>query len=206
MRILAIGAHPDDIELGLGASIVKHVTAGDEVHAIVLTAGAVGIPDGAPYELRTNETERALRHLGCTSILQHDFPDTDLLNHIPQMIRFLEREIASIKPDRVYTMFRDDRHQDHRAVFQASDVACRAVPQILMYETPSAHPAFVPTVFNVVTAEQMQRKREALAMHESQKHRLYMDQRSIAAAGKFRAVQIGVDSDAEAFMAHKFIL
>ena len=63
---------------------------------------------------------------------------------------------------RVYTMHDADRHQDHLAVYQASMVACRTIPQILGYETPSTWLSFMPQVFESVKEEYFTVKLAAL--------------------------------------------
>lgn len=203
---LFIGAHPDDIELGCGGTIAKLTDAGVDVHCLIMTRGNVGttFPD-----VRQNETLDALRSLGVpeSQVYQKDYPDTRL-DTVPQadLIREIENVVRWLEPDRVYTMFREDRHQDHRAIFHASDVACRKVPQVLIYETPSAYPAFVPTVFEELSPKVLERKKASLAHHASQGSRVYMEQAAISAAGKFRATQVGLSDNCEGFIAHKFIL
>ncbi|WP_158601797.1 PIG-L deacetylase family protein [Solilutibacter pythonis] len=202
-KALFIGAHPDDIELGCGGTIAKFIERDIEPYCLVATRGGTA----AFGHDRVQETATALNTLGVPmeNIVQHDFPDARL-DSVPlfELIRCIENTVASIKPDRVYTMFREDRHQDHRAVFHASDVACRKVPQILVYETPSAYPNFVPTFFEALSPAQIQLKKTALAAHVSQGERIYMDHEAITAACKFRATQVGLNQ-CEGFIAHKFI-
>lgn len=201
---LFIGAHPDDIELGCGGTIAKFTDAGIAVHCLIMTRGGVA----SFGQDRATETRNALCTLGVAPdrITVHDFPDTRL-DTVPlvDLVHAIEDEVARVRPDRVYTMFREDRHQDHRAVFHASDVACRKVPQILVYETPSAYPNFVPTAFEELDAGLMRRKHVALASHVSQGERIYMGQDAIAAASKFRATQVGL-AHGEGFILHKFVL
>src|SRR6185369_12150547 len=122
------------------------------------------------------------------------------LNDLIEAIEVHFRECA---PDRVYTMFREDRHQDHRAVYQASAVACRRASQILAYETPSSYPNFLPTVFEAV-GDYMERKVEALKLHVSQGDRLYMSEDMIRSAAHFRGVQVELGR-AEGFIPYKLV-
>ena len=78
MKILAIGAHPDDIELGLGGSLARYVEEGKEVYALILSRGEKGVrdekvegklvkekeKDELKGKMRDNETRRALNLLG----------------------------------------------------------------------------------------------------------------------------------------------
>ena len=72
MRVLAIGSHPDDIEIGCGGSLAKHIENGDIVSVLILTTGEKG---GQPKK-RVEETVIALRSLGLSDITFGEFPDT----------------------------------------------------------------------------------------------------------------------------------
>jgi LmbE family N-acetylglucosaminyl deacetylase len=199
--VLALGAHPDDLELGCGATLAKLADAGVRVTAVVLSRGGEGASPGSD---RAAETRGALEALGVHEVVQHSLPDTRLHEHLNQLIALIEGHVRELSPDRVYTMFDGDRHQDHRAVYQASAVACRRVPQILGYETPSSYPNFVPTVFEPVD-EFIERKVRALQMHESQGKRLYMHEDKIRSAAHFRGVQVDL-GQTEGFIPYKLVL
>ena len=199
--ILALGAHPDDLELGCGATLAKLVANGADVHAVILTDGQRGGVEGLD---RGAETRAGLELLGVTNVILHQFPDTRLHEHLNELIAVIERHVAEIRPDRVYTMFAQDRHQDHRAVYEASAVACRRVPQILAYETPSSYPNFVPTVFEPVD-DFIERKVAALKVHQSQGSRLYMQEEKIRSAAHFRGVQVDL-GQTEGFIPYKLVL
>ena len=199
--ILALGAHPDDLELGCGATLAKLVEGGAHVTAVILSDGGRGADDRFD---RGAEARAALTSLGVQQIVQHDFPDTRLHEHLNGLIAAVEQQVQKVAPQRVYTMFHDDRHQDHRAVYQASVVACRTVPQILAYETPSSYPNFVPTVFEQVD-DFIERKVAALKLHESQGDRLYMQEDKIRSAAHFRGVQVDL-GQIEGFIPYKMIL
>jgi LmbE family N-acetylglucosaminyl deacetylase len=199
--ILAIGAHPDDIELGCGGSLAKHALEGARIEAVVFSKGRRGTLSDKDRE---RETETALRLLGVSHITVYDFEDTQLWRFVSEMIEVLDRHIAASKPDRVYTMFQHDRHQDHRAVYEASAIACRRVPQVLGYETPSSYPNFTPTVFQDI-ADHLPSKISALMTHKSQGERLYMQEEKIRAAAHFRGVQVDV-GPSEGFIPYKVIL
>jgi LmbE family N-acetylglucosaminyl deacetylase len=199
--VLALGAHPDDLELGCGATLAKLCAGGTQVTAVVLSEGTRGT---LPHRDRTAETQAALMSLGVQKIIQHQFPDTRLHEQLNDVIATLERHVSELGPQRVYTMFHDDRHQDHRAVYQASAVACRRVPQVLGYETPSSYPNFVPTVFEPVD-EFIELKVRALQMHRSQGERLYMHEDKIRSAAHFRGVQVDL-GQVEGFIPYKLVL
>ena len=198
--ILALGAHPDDLELGCGATLAKLIERGAKVCAIIFTDGS----KGGPGVDRGEETLTALRSLGVQSVRQHSFPDTRLHEHLNDLIATIEHHVREISPSRVYTMFHGDRHQDHRTIYEASIVACRRVPQILAYETPSSYPNFVPTVFEPID-DFIERKVAALKLHRSQGERLYMHEEKIRSAAHFRGVQVDL-GQTEGFIPYKLVL
>src|SRR3954462_2728189 len=166
--VLAMGAHPDDLELGCGATLAKLSASGVAVHAVIFSKGEQGGPSGFD---RAAETRVALEALGAASVTQHDFADTRLHEALNELIACTEDHVRAVAPDRVYTMFHLDRHQDHRTVHEASVVACRKVRQILGYETPSSYPNFMPTVFEPID-DFIEAKIAALKLHVSQGDRL----------------------------------
>ena len=148
MSILAIGAHPDDIELGCGGTLAKLAQAGAQIHAVIFPKGRRG---ALSDQDRATETRAALEILGVQKISVYDFEDTRLSGWLNEMVEVLDQHVAAHIPRRAYTMFQHDRHQDHRAVYEASAIACRHVSQFLGYETPSSYPNFVPTVFEDIS-------------------------------------------------------
>jgi LmbE family N-acetylglucosaminyl deacetylase len=198
--VLALGAHPDDLELGCGASLAKLAAQGVDVHAVILTDGGQG---GSTDFDRGEETRAGLAVLGVTNVTLHSFPDTRLHECLNDLIAVIEQHVREVEPDRVYTMFDRDRHQDHRAVYDASAVACRRVPQILGYETPSSYPNFIPTIFEPVD-DFIERKVEALKVHQSQGSRLYMQEEKIRSAAHFRGVQVDL-GQTEGFIPYKLV-
>ena len=135
--ILAIGAHPDDIELGCGGTLAKLGAQGVPVRALIFSKGRRGVIND---EDRSTETRVALGQIGITDIHVYDFEDTKLWLNVTDLISVIEEHVRELNPFRVYTMFHQDRHQDHRAVHEASTVACRSVDQLLGYETPAPTP------------------------------------------------------------------
>lgn len=201
LRILVLGAHPDDIELGCGASLAKLARAGAHIDAVVFSKGRRGALSDAD---RAAESKTALQLLGIRQVAIYDFEDTQLWRHVNEMIEVIDGHMAAQLPDRVYTMFQHDRHQDHRAVYEASATACRKVPQLLGYETPSSYPNFVPTVFEQIDAH-LETKVAALKCHASQADRHYMQESNIRAAAHFRGAQIA-QGPSEGFVPYKVIL
>lgn len=204
--IIAIGAHPDDIELGCGASLAKLSKEGFDIFAIVLSNGSKGNPFN---QNRIEETSQALSMLGVNRTFFLDFEDTKLALSLCEIIISLEICLKDISSQsniaRIYTMFEEDRHQDHRAIFDASIVAFRTVAQILCYETPSSSTYFNPKVFERIDEIFLEKKIEALKNHKSQMHRNYMSENFIRSVAIFRGQQAGFPLS-EGFIPYKMIL
>ena len=140
MNVLAIGAHFDDIELGCGGTLAKHVAKGDNVFAYVATTSGYLSPD--KIEIRTNDIAHSEGvaamaalgvHLICGKFATLAIEFTDDLNI--EIIRIVERE----KIDIVYSHWVGDIHHDHQAVARASLHSCRHVPNLLMYRSNWYH-------------------------------------------------------------------
>ena len=204
--IIAIGAHPDDIELGCGASLAKLSQEGFDIFAVVLTSGSKGNPFN---QNRFQETSKALNLLGVTKTFFLNFEDTKLALNLHEIIITLENILkeTSLKSNikRIYTMFEEDRHQDHRAIYDASIVAFRKVSQILCYETPSSGIDFNPKVFEQVDEIFLEKKIKAINYHRSQMHRNYMSENFIRSVATFRGQQAGF-SLSEGFVPYKMVL
>lgn len=201
LSILAIGAHPDDVELGCGGSLARYAAAGVPVSVLIFSHGRRG---AMTHEDRAEESTRAFARIGVTDVVVLDFPDTGLHSIHCELVEAIEAHVASRDPTRVYTMFEHDRHQDHRAIYHASTVACRRVPQLLSYETPSSYPNFVPTVFEAI-GETLEQKIEALKCHASQRERFYMQEEKIRAAAHFRGAQVEREP-CEGFIPYRMML
>lgn len=121
-RVLAIGAHPDDIEFGAGGTIAKWSAAGAEVVIVITTDGSKGSwdPDTEPTELaerRAAEQRAAARELGVARIVQLGHVDGEL-EYSRQLRIDMATQIRLQKPDVVLShdpWQRYQMHPDHRA-------------------------------------------------------------------------------------------
>lgn len=160
-RVLAIGAHPDDVEIGCGGTLAKHRDRGDALMILTMSRGA----RGGHAEARTHEAQRAADRLGAT--LQFgDFQDATIPEGVAS-IEIMEAAIRTFRPTHVYTHSRDDTHQDHRAVHAATLVAAREVAHLYCYQSPSSTVDFRPQLFVDISA-QIDAKLELIGMHASQ--------------------------------------
>jgi LmbE family N-acetylglucosaminyl deacetylase len=168
--ILAIGAHPDDIEIGCGATLAKHKARGDIVHGLILTGGG---QHGNPL-IRESEVRRAASIVGIKSLSFADLEDTYIFENLRATILAIEALVEQINPDIVYSHSEHDRHQDHLGAFLATRVACRKIAQVLLYETPSILPTFNPQVF-INIEDTIEKKLDAIRVYASQSSSYYME-------------------------------
>lgn len=140
-RVLAIGAHPDDVEIGVGGILAAHRDAGDEVVILTMSRGG----RGGEADDRQHEALTSAELLSARLFLE-DLIDTEITNTGPT-VAAIERVVAEVDPTIVYTHSIHDRHQDHRAVHEATLVATRRVGTVACYQSPSATVDFRPTRF-----------------------------------------------------------
>jgi LmbE family N-acetylglucosaminyl deacetylase len=163
-RVLAVGAHPDDVELGCGATLLAHSAAGDAVTMLVMTGGENGPGDDAAVVGRRAEQHEAARTLGAR-LMWGGLRDCTLLPDAAT-VAVVERAIEETGAEVVYVHAPDDSHQDHRAAAAATLSAARRLSRVLHYQSPSTL-TFSPTTFVDVTAF-LSGKLAALRAHASQ--------------------------------------
>jgi LmbE family N-acetylglucosaminyl deacetylase/CheY-like chemotaxis protein len=139
--VLAIGAHPDDVEIGVGGILLRHAAAGHDVAVLTLTGGEEG---GTP-EQRAQESERAAE-LMSAHLFHVDLTDTSV-SEGGATIAAIKRVIDEVLPSTIYTHTARDVHQDHRNVHHATLVAARGVARVYCYQAPSTTVEFHPTRF-----------------------------------------------------------
>lgn len=174
-RVLVIGAHLDDEVLGAGGAIARHAQAGDAVTVCLVCQRAYD-HRVRPRTTKAEEASarRAALILGYQDLRFLRLQDERLDGRLLDVIRPIEACVREVKPEIVYTHHRGDSNQDHRAVFQASMIACRSiahykVSRLLAFEIPSstdvAPPfpeyAFQPTFYVNIT-EALPKKLQAM--------------------------------------------
>ena len=160
-RVHAIGAHPDDVEIGVGGILARHHAAGDPVLILTLSGGE----RGGPEDERRQESVAAARVLGA-ALEVGDLPDTRISEGL-ETIRRIRQAIDHFRPTTVYTHTPRDGHQDHRNVYQATVVAARGVANLYCYQSPSTTPEFQPTLF-VNIGDLLPTKLRALEQYQTQ--------------------------------------
>lgn len=177
-RILAIAAHPDDVELGCSGLLQRY----SQRRILIMTCGEQG---GAAPMRRGEAIEAAAVLEASATVL--DFPDT--LLEVADLIPVIEAEIAATRPTVIATLSDVDLHQDHRAVAIATEIAARdAQCTILAYVTPSAAERWRPNWFVNLTEAHMARKLQALRCHRSQQDRRYLSDEYVRGMGHYWAM------------------
>ena len=200
-RILALGAHPDDIELGCGGSLVKFAQQGSELHAAVFSQCK---DEDAPESLtRATEYRAASAIIGLKQPLLFDFPNRELPEHRHEIMAVMEKLQGQLRPDLVFIPFLEDPHQDHETVARAAIRTFRRRETVLQFEILryGSH-SFTPSLF-IDISDSLNKKIEALGKYESQvKRRAYFDEESFRSLARTRGAQSGYDY-AEGFVVYK---
>jgi bacillithiol biosynthesis deacetylase BshB1 len=121
LDILAFGAHPDDVELGCGATIAKEISLGKKVGIIDLTRGELGTRGSA--DLRTIEATNAAKILGVSIRENLNFADGFFINDKFHQLEIIKL-IRKYQPDIVLCNTIDDRHIDHSKGSKLVSDAC----------------------------------------------------------------------------------
>jgi len=170
LRILVVGSHPDDVEIGAGALVLKSVELGAEVHVLVLT--------DEPDSGRTRRTEAVLgaRELGVPPervlfaglVDGHLRADRDSVRAVRELMA-----ARGVDPDVVVTHTQADSHTDHVEANRIAHAAFRG--RVFLHYSihlSSESDRFAPRVFVEVTGDRLAAKGRALAAHGSQSDRI----------------------------------
>jgi len=173
--MLAIGPHPDDIEIGIGGIVAKHAALGHRVGLCDLTAGEMGSNGTVEERLAEAETARAV--LGAAWRVNLRLPDR-AIGSSPDHQRLVAGLVRSARPKVVAIPYWSDRHPDHVAAshlltesvfsaglrrYQADGEAWKPESICYYFINDMAVPSFVVDV-----SEHYETKRRALACHVTQ--------------------------------------
>jgi len=196
--ILAVGSHPDDIELGCGGTLYQAAKQGTKIIAVFMTKGELS----ASPQIRMQESKNALSILGVSKVHFGDFTDSEV-PHSRKAVDFLESFAIKHKPGIVLTHSVNDVHQDHRQTGWLSISAFRNIPRILAYETPRVTSTYAPNYF-VDISKSTAAKWKALQCHISQKTKHYIAYESMVNLASYRGSQVGLHA-AEAYEVVKYV-
>ena len=171
--IMAIGAHPDDIEFGCSGTIYNHTQNGDYVVMVVMTN--TKSVDGVTGKVLRTKEENQEETINSANVLGCDIeflPFKDL--HVPfdfESVSKLDKLIRDHKIDTIYTHWTGDANQDHIATFKTTMAAARYVPNVFCYEQipiPRVSENEMKAQYYVNITDSFDKKIEASLCHQSQ--------------------------------------
>src|SRR5579883_518673 len=187
LRILCLGAHCDDIDIGCGGTLIKLLSRGAwEVTWAVMSADGV-----RARELRAS-ARRFLRRATRASVLTYEFKDT----YFPAEYAAIKKTFESLKsapqPDIVFTHHRDDLHQDHRIVAELTWNAFRR-HLILEYEIPKYEGGLMtPNAYVQLPPAQVRAKARALLdCYASQRAKAWFTGQTFTSLMRLRGIEAG---------------
>ncbi len=209
MKVLVIAAHPDDEVLGVGGTILKHTANGDDVYVCIVTKAYEPNWSKEYIKNKLKEAKEVDKILGVKKRIFCNFPTTKL-NTIStgEFTEEISNVIENVKPEIVYTHFKDDMNRDHGILFNATLVASRPDMNkkisLMCFETLSSTEwgsvAFKPNVYTDIS-DYIEEKIEAFLKYQTE-NKKYPHPRSPAGIkiwAKQRGVEICVEY-AEAFI------
>ena len=186
-RVLVIAAHPDDEVLGMGGTIAKYASRGDEVAVLIVTDGSTSQYRNDPkleeiIRTKKAETDHCAAALGVKQVFYGGLPDMklDITPHV-EINSVIENTISAFQPSIVFTHFSGDVNKDHRRVCESTLVACRPVPEqcvkrLFLYSVPSstewnaqtAANAFLPNWYEDISGLYAEKKYKAMECYQTE--------------------------------------
>jgi LmbE family N-acetylglucosaminyl deacetylase len=202
-KILCLGAHSDDIEIGCGGTILKLTEEhpGLEVMWVVFSA------EGERRAEATASAKAFLKKADKARVLVKDFRGS-FFPFQGETIKSFFETLKPFQPDLVFTHYRDDRHQDHRVL---SDLAWNTFRShvLLEYEIPKYDGDYgAPNVFVPVSKAHLARKSKLLLTHfKSQASKHWFSDELFMATPRIRGMECDSPTRyAEAFYSRKMVL
>jgi LmbE family N-acetylglucosaminyl deacetylase len=204
LRVLCLGAHSDDIEIGCGATILRLAARRPrpEFHWVVWSAGG-------ERELEAKRGARTFLGPGASKAIRvHAFRDGFFPAQFAEIKQAFESMAREFRPDIVFTHARDDRHQDHRVV---SDLTWNTFRNqlILEYEIPKWDGDLGRPNFYVPVSEATARRKSEglLSVFGSQRSKDWFSRETFLGLMRVRGMECrAAEALAEAFYARKVII
>jgi len=184
MKVLAIGAHPDDIEIFMYGIISICKDRGDKIHLAIATDGSAGNVLGFPNlsKVRKTETMKALKVFGTPHFF--NFSDGNIA-YTSNPVEHIKNYIHSIKPDLIITHSPEDYHPDHSALANFIKLATGFLCPILYADTLMGV-NFVPEYYIDIT-QFFEEKSKAILFHKSQNPERFL--KATTLLNRFRSAQ-----------------
>lgn len=169
--VLAIGAHPDDVEFSCLGFLLQLSEQGTKVNVYIASNGSIGDPSSGPHRLQeSNEALACIKNVSVFSNSVSGIPET-AYEKLSSEIRSL---ILEIEPDLILVHDSNDTHQEHRYLHDIVITAARRCPvSIFTYKSVSVTAAFKENIF-VDIGKYLNKKMLALSKHISQAEHEYM--------------------------------
>tara|TARA_B100001057_G_C22631665_1_gene864616 strand:- start:98 stop:766 length:669 start_codon:yes stop_codon:yes gene_type:complete len=212
-KVIIFAAHPDDEILGCGGTIIKHTTEGDSVSIVFTCDGESSrVDDKNKIISRCNSAISVSKLLGCNKPIFLNLKDNRLDDYnLLDVVKKIEKIINKLKPNIIYTHYKNDLNIDHQLTFKSVLTACRPLPgstidSIFSFEIPSStewsatKESFTPQKY-IDISRYVKKKKAALKMYEKEM-RKFPHPRSysvVEAIQNFRGASSGCDA-AEAFV------
>jgi len=176
-RLLVLGPHTDDGEIGCGATISKRIEQGDEVKYLIFSSCKDSIPKGMPKNTLIREMRNAVVEIGLEpskDIILFDFQVRQFSQYRQKILDELISLKRDYQPDIIFCPSLNDIHQDHKIV---AEEALRAFKKqsILCYEEPWNNISFITNAFEKIEHRHLEAKISALSKYESQINRNYLN-------------------------------
>lgn len=186
--ILAIAPHPDDIELGMGATLRKLIRSGTTVDVVVLSSAEQSLPRGFTAADIKHECLDSLSVLGviAENIQFYDFPVRRFNEKRQDLLELLVNLDRQAEYDLIFCPSLSDTHQDHEVVANECVRAFRK-RTLIGYELPWNNRGFVPTLSVIVTEEDINFKELCLTRYKSQSRRAYFEPGLLKNLARLRA-------------------
>jgi LmbE family N-acetylglucosaminyl deacetylase len=201
-RLLCVGAHSDDIEIGAGATVLRIVRENPDIEvAWCVLSGS---------DIRHDEARRgADQVLGprvARSIVLKDFADSRFPEHREKIKEFFEQHLKSTDPDLILTHTRADAHQDHRMVNELTWNTFRS-HQIWEYEIPKWDGDLMqPNLYVPLDPEDVAQKIAVLRdVFSSQRNKHWFDEETFRGLMRIRGLESNTRYS-EGFLARKFVV
>lgn len=197
LEVICLGAHPDDIEIGCGGTLLALARSGLSLTNVVLT--------GAPDRAAEAAAAAAATHPQAT-VVQRALPDGQLLSVWSEVKELLEEVARGTRADLVFAPRPDDAHQDHRMVGTLASTVWR--DQLLLhYEIPKWDGDLGPVTHYVPLDPDLARAKVGLldASFPSQRSREWWDEETFLGLMRLRGVECR-SRFAEGFRATKTVI
>lgn len=202
LKILCLGAHCDDIEIGAGGSVLKLIDEYDieQLNWVVFASNDIRKQEAI------KSAELFLSDIPNKKIVVNSFRDGFLPFHGIEIKEYFEEIKKEISPDIIFTHYRNDRHQDHRLISDLTWNTWRS-QLILEYEIPKYDGDLGIPNFYVKLEEKYIAKRNEILLDTfvSQKSKHWFDEATFNALPRLRGME-SATLFAEAFYARKLFL